>query len=241
MKKIFFFIFIISAFSANAQQLKKGINVDSLFEASIKDLPQNMRDTLKKEFASSSQQNRDFLLFMVTMPRTSKKLMIKNIDSNYNNIARLKQEYSKLVPRNYQVRIEFEPANPNFSIDESIDLTITKNFNGETSVVQDWQLKPGSEKLNEMLKSIHWNDSTLKEIKKLLHGANCISIENGKIPEIGFGRSGLGEYSYLIFDHELSAVEAKRYTDGCNHIFYKRNIVLKYDGGAAGPQCFPDR
>lgn len=90
-----------------------------------------------------------------------------------------------------------------------------------------------------MLKVVHWNAKTLTQIKKLLQKANCISIENGKITEIGFGRSGLGKYSYRIFDHELSSEEAKDYTDGCNNIFYKRNIVLEYRGGAIGPQCFP--
>lgn len=32
----------------------------------------------------------------------------------------------------------------------------------------------------------------------LLDSANCISITNGEPSEIGFARSGMGEYEYLI-------------------------------------------
>jgi len=236
---VFFFTIII--LSVNAQQLRQGINKDSLFDVSIKDLPQNLRDSLKRGFKSSSDQEKEFLLFIVTMPRTSKSLMIKNIDSNYANIERLKSEYSKVVPPNYEVQVEFEPANINFGIDESIDLRITKKINNESTVLQDWHLKYGSQRLKEMLEVIHWDDNTLKQIKALLKKANCISIKNGKITEIGFGRNGLGEYSYLIFNHQLSTSEVNLYYDGCNNIFYKRNIVLEYEGGAVGAQCFPEQ
>jgi hypothetical protein len=92
-----------------------------------------------------------------------------------------------------------------------------------------------------MLRSINWNDATLKIIKKLLIDANCISIENGEVFDIGFARSGLGLYSYLLFNTDLNADQIQRNNDGCNFIFYKKNIVLKYGGGAVGPQCFPDR
>ncbi len=241
MKQIIILSFSIIALSVNAQQLKKGINQDSLFKTSIKDLPQDLQDTLQKEFISSDEKNREFLLFVVTMPRSSKKLMIKNIDSNFSNVEHLKLEYSKLVPHNYKVRIEFEPANPSFGVNENINLRIMSEGKDDYNVKQDWHLEYNSEKLTKMLKIINWDSETLKKIKSMLHQANCISIENGDTAEIGFARSGLGEYSYLIFSHDLSKDEAKSYNNRCYYIFYKRNIVLKYDGGAAGPQCFPDR
>lgn len=240
--KTFLLTFLISiALFTNAQILKKGINKDSLFNASIKDLPQELRDSIRKEYVSSSDQGKEFLLFVATMPRSSKELLIKNIDLNYSNIAILRSEYLKLVPPNYIVDIEFEPANTNFGINESINLSITENIKDESNVIQDWNLELNSEKLTSMLNVIHWNRETLKKIKSLLQNAKCISIENREITEIGFARSGLGKYSYLIFNHNLSKEEAKRYNDGCNQIFYKDNIVLEYDGGAAGPQCFPDQ
>ncbi len=240
-KNIFLFSMLIIALSVNAQQLRKGINKDSLFNVSTKDLPQDMRDTLMKEYTSSTEQNKQFLLFVVTMPRSSKKLMIKNIDSNYANIANLKSEFLKLVPKNCRVGIEFEPANPNFGVNETINFTIEKDENGGSQTFQDWNLEYNSQKLNEMLKILHWDTTILKKIKMLINDANCISIKNLSTIEIGFARSGMGMYSYLILDHNLSKKEASHYDDGCRQIFYKQNIVLEYDGGAAGPQCFPDR
>lgn len=242
MKKnpLLLLIFIISL-SVNAQQLRKGINKDSLFNISIKDLPQDVRDTLTKNYISAPDNQKEYWLFIVTMPRSSKKLLEKNIDSNYTNIAKLKAEFVKLTPKNCKIRIEFEPANPNFGVNESIDLMIEKKENDESKVFQDWQLQYNSKKLNQMLKLIHWDNRILERIKLLLNKANCISIENGPTTEIGFARSGLGEYSYLLFDNNLSQEEAKHHNDGCGQIFYKQNIVLEYGGGAAGPQCFPDR
>lgn len=87
---------------------------------------------------------------------------------------------------------------------------------------------------------LKWTNATLTTIKKLLADAHCVSIENGQIAVIGFARSGLGKYSYLWFNTNLTAKQIKMYNDGCNSIFYKNNIVLEYEGGAAGAQCFPD-
>ena len=240
-KNLFFLLIFIVSFSVNAQQLKKGINKDSLFNVSTRNLPQDVRDTLMKEYTSATEQDKELLLFVVTMPRNSKKLMIKNIDSNYNNIANLKSEFLKLVPKNCRVGIEFEPANPNFGVNETINFIIEKDENGGSQTFQDWNLEYNSQKLNEMLKILHWDITILKKVKMLLDNANCISIKNLSTIEIGFARSGMGMYSYLMLDHNLSKEEASRYNDGCRQIFYKQNIVLEYDGGAAGPKCFPDR
>jgi len=87
---------------------------------------------------------------------------------------------------------------------------------------------------------LKWTNETLAIIKKLLSDANCVSIENGQITTIGFARSGMGKYSYLLFDNNLTAAQVKQYNDGCIYIYYKNNIVLEYGGGAVGPQCFPD-
>lgn len=91
-----------------------------------------------------------------------------------------------------------------------------------------------------MIKPLGWTNATLTKIKDLLINANCISIENGEMTTIGFARNGLGKYYFMLFENDLSAEEVKQYNDGCNFEFYRKNIVLRYGGGAAGPQCFPD-
>jgi hypothetical protein len=223
-----------------AQFFDKSINKDSLLQSIIKDLPVEKRDELLEQYNGGSAEAKDFLLFMFSMPRSSKQALIRNIDSNYDKIAYLKREYAKFVPKNYIVLIEFNPENKLTHEKESIDLRITHSENGGTQVFQDWRLDYNSDKLSKMLEMIHWDTKALTAIKKLLADAHCVSIENGEPATIGFARSGMGKYSYKLFDQDLTSGQFNQYNNGCNYIFYKRNIVLEYGGGAIGSQCFPD-
>jgi len=101
-------------------------------------------------------------------------------------------------------------------------------------------LTASSTKLDSMIKQLNWNGATLQRIKQSLAAAHCVSIENGDITIIGFARSGIGKYFYRLFKKDLTPDEIKHYNNGCTYIFYKKNIVLEYGGGAIGSQCFPD-
>lgn len=234
-------ILALYIFKVYAQEFNKEINKDSLLKKVIKYVPESRRPEFLKAYNSGSEQAKEGMLFFLSMPRSSKKELIANIKTNSDQINILKNQYAKLVPRNYIISIEFEPENKIVNTKESIDLKITALKNNETTVTQDWQLDPNSNKLKEMLALIGWDKETLKTVKKLLTNAHCISIENGKRTSIGFARSGLGMYSYVLFDRQLRDDQKQEYNDGCSYIFYKKNIVLEYEGGAAGPQCFPDR
>jgi hypothetical protein len=69
--------------------------------------------------------------------------------------------------------------------------------------------------------------------------AHCISIKSGNPVEVGFARSGMAKYDYLIFENHLTDTQMKRYNNGCEYIFYKDNIVLEHAIGAVGSPCFP--
>ncbi|MFC0518177.1 hypothetical protein ACFFGT_28440 [Mucilaginibacter angelicae] len=232
--------FILCICKVSGQQFNKSINKDSLFKTILKDIPEEKKKELLNAYNSGSEGTKEFLLVMYSLPKSSKKELIENIKANYDKITLLKTAYAKLVPPNYTVSIEFNPENIITSTKESIDLKITLLKGTEAIVNQEWNLDFNSDKLKEMLASIGWNKETVKNIKKLLAEAHCISIENGKVATIGFARSGLGKYSYLLFNSSLTADKAKQYNDGCSYIFYGKNIVLEYAGGAFGPQCFPD-
>ncbi|HTO14477.1 MAG TPA: hypothetical protein VLZ83_01840 [Edaphocola sp.] len=225
-----------------SQAFNKNIDKDTYLSEILKNIPEEKRDALKKQYEEGDEQSKEFLLFMFSMPRSSKKELVENYENNSKEIITLKKRYSKLVPDSLIVSIEFNAVNKLIRTSESIDLKIyRKNPNGQPTVVkQEWKLESTSEKLNEMLTILSWNHNTLKEIKKILDAANCISIENGNITTIGFARSGMGKYSYKVFDKALSANAIDEYNDGCTFIFYKDNIVLEYGGGAIGSQCFPD-
>ena len=254
-KMILILIFLISISTLKAQDysFRKNINKDSLFDASVNKLPQNMREKYIKEFKDGDEKSKEFLLFIISMPESSKKELIANFEKKKNEIQNLKNEYSKLIPKNHVIEIEFESESKILNIPEQITIKIYKNqSNTEKSknrsvvekndklelVSQHWNLKPDSKELDEILKTLNWTNQTLTQIKTLLKEANCISIENGKVTTIGFARSGMGLYSYKIFETILTLKQKTEYNNGCEYIYYKDNIVLEYGGGAFGPQCF---
>ncbi len=234
------YILVLSVCAVRAQHFNPSINKDSLLQSLLKDKPAENRDKLLQMYNAANEQGKEFLLFMMCMPTSSKKALIANIDSNDEKIKYLKTEYAKLVPANFTVLIEFNPEDKLNNTAESIDVKIEQIENHETKFFQDWNLAYGSDTLAKMIKRINWDRKTLARIKKLLADAHCVSIYNGPIATIGFARSGMGKYSYKIFDQDLTSEQIKEYNNGCTYIFYKRNIVLEYGGGAIGPQCFPD-
>jgi hypothetical protein len=223
-----------------AQTFNKSLNKDSVLQSLLKDIPEEKREQFLEQYRTGSDQTKEFLLFVLSMPRSSKKELIRNIDSNYDKIDHLKTEYAKLVPDNYTIMIEFEPEDNLVNTKESIDLRITFDDHKESKVYQDWNLPFNSDKLDKMLAIVGWSNKTLTIIKKLLTDAHCVSIENGEIGEIGFSRSGMGKYFYMLFDKDLTSKELKYYNNGCNYIYYKDRIVLEYGIGAVGSPCFPD-
>jgi hypothetical protein len=226
--------------SVCGQEFNKSLNKDSLLLTIVKDLPENKKSELLKMYNEGDAQTKEFFLIMFSMPKSSKKELISNIDSNFDKINFLKTAYLNLVPKGYIVSIEFNPSNKIALTKETIDLKIEHKYNNQTEVKQDWQLEYNSEKLAQMIKPLDWTNETLTTIKKLLADANCVSIENGDITQIGFARSGMGKYFFKLFDNDLTNEQIKYYNNGCTYIFYKKNIVLEYGGGAIGSQCFPD-
>ena len=212
-----------------------------------------MRQEYIKTFKEGDEQAKEFLLFMISMPRSSKRELIRNYEARRSEILRLKEEYQKYIPKNYIVDLEFEPESKILTIGEEITIKVYKidsaadesHVNKEIQrndnlkvVSQNWNLKPGSKRLEQVLISIGWTNQTLIEIKQLLYNANCVSIKNGIVTTIGFARSGMGKYSYKILENFLTQKQKDEHNNGCEYIYYKDNVVLEYGGGAVGPQCF---
>ncbi|KUJ49931.1 hypothetical protein [Chryseobacterium sp. JAH] len=255
MKQIALILAIFySAINLNAQNIKfrENIDKDSLFNVAVQKLPIEMRGDFTKTYKSGNEQEKEFLLFMTLMPESNKQELIANFENKKTEIQRLKTEFQKLVPKNYVVDIEFKPESKILTVSEEITIKIYKVKKKEEKeyadeiersddlkvISQNWNLKPNSNELGKIIKSIGWTNQTLDKIKKLLNDANCISIENGKITTIGFARSGMGKYYYKIFEKPLSEKSKTEYNNNCQYIFYKDNIVLEYGGGAIGSQCF---
>jgi len=238
-----------SVLNLNAQQIKfrENINKDSLFNVSAQKVPVEMREDFTKKYKDGNEEEKEFLLFMISMPESSKKELIQNFENKKSEIEKLKNEYTQLTPKDYNVEIEFKPRSEILTIEEEITIKIYNSKiggdklpkrNGLQVESNNWNLKPNSNELANVLKYLNWTNETLLNIKNLLKDADCISIENGINTKIGFARGGMGLYSYLIFNNNLSLKQIGEYNNGCEYIFYKENIVLQFGGGAIGPQCF---
>jgi hypothetical protein len=237
MKQFFCFIaFTICTTAVYSQRLDPKYNRDSLFNALVMKLPEPKRQQYKEGYITSGVKDKDFYIYILNMPVSSKDALVNNISRKKAKINELVKSYNALVPKGYSVFIEFNPEDKLFSIPASIDLHITQG--AETDTGND--LPYGSAELNKKLATVGWNTQTLDAIKKLLANAGCISIENNEVTIVGFARSGMGKYGFLVFPKVLNNKEITEYNDGCHYIYHENNLVLTYGGGAVGPDCFPD-
>ncbi len=229
----FCFVFI----TANSQGLRKHINRDSLFQVIINKMPEEIRANVVSMYKDASEREKEFVILLFADGTSSKEELISNIDSNFADINKLKAGYESLVPKDLEVYIEISPRSDIFEKEEDFDISITRK-NEIVPIFQEWSMGHGSKELVQAMNILGWTNTTIDSIRVLLRNANTISIENGAITTIGFARSGLGKYSFKLFEKDLTPAEMKTYNNGCQYIFYKNNIVLEYGGGAAGPQCF---
>jgi len=227
---------------------KFNVENDLLLKKLLVTLPQKMHKDFIEEYSKMSPEQRKSTLelmdFFTSMPTSSIKELIENIDTNYSDIIALKTYFQSMVPPDYSIYIEFKKPEKILNLDESIDFWVfqkDKKTNDNKTVFQEWNVEIKSTKLDSLLNLTTLKRKDLLELKKYLDKANCISVSNRDKFEVGFARSGMGKYSYLIFDKPLTKVEKEKYNNGCEYIYYKNNIVLEYGGGAIGSQCFPDR
>lgn len=159
-----------------------------------------------------------------------------NFKKKETEIVELKKYFNAIVPKNRFVEIEFENDNTlsRFGI-EVLDST-TGDF--KKPMFLEWDLKTNTGRMDSIIRPLGWTRETLKTIKEKLDAANCIEIESGEPTKIGFKRSGMGMYSFNVFDKPIQDSLIRNYNDSCTYILVNNKLVLEYAGGAAGNQCF---
>jgi len=240
MKHGIFLIVLLFSFAviAKSQQSANAYN-DSMLTMLLKGIPKSKQEAFKKTYNAMPDDNKR-IYEAFALPISSKKELISNIDSSYNNIEEAIKYFTEITGAGFDLYIEFNPPQKILHKGESVDFWCsTIDSSGSAPLFQEWNLELTSSKLDSLLQQVNWDRMKLTKLKAALQKANCISIKNGSPIEVGFARSGMGKYSYLIFEKDLNATQIKQYNDGCSYIFYKNNIVLEYGGGAVGSQCFP--
>ncbi|MFZ6666206.1 hypothetical protein [Peijinzhouia sedimentorum] len=165
-----------------------------------------------------------------TGPSYDKNDLIENYEARTDEILDVKNYYKSILPDGAIVLIEFDN-------DKELGIFHVK---ADSIYQSNWNLKIKLSKVDSLLTELNWTTKELTTLKEKLDNANCISISGKNPVVIGWQRSGMGKFSYNIFDSDLEKDKIEEYNDGCTYIFYKDNIVLEYGGGAIGPQCFPE-
>ena len=160
----------------------------------------------------------------------SKEELIDNYKNKEKEIYEVKKYISTIVPADKSVEIEFD-GNRKFFI---------FHLGGNGNYDSNWDLGVDTKKTDTLLQKLGWTRETLTILKVKLDNANCISVASGNPCNIGWQRSGMGKYSYNIFDTPIPDSLAKTYNDSCQYILYNNKLALEYGGGAIGPQCFPN-
>ena len=117
-------LLLINMIFVKSQKFNSKIDKDSLFSKVLSSVPTEKIDEIKRAYEEGSDMDKDFLLFMLSMPTSSKEDLIRNFEQKNSEIINLKSEYKKIIPNNYIVEIEFNPENKIFNQPESIDLKI---------------------------------------------------------------------------------------------------------------------
>lgn len=177
--------------------------------------------------------------------------LARNYDDNKQEILELKKFYNDLVPVGFLVRVRFDSK-------DKIDLFVYEPSETEGKrdlLFQQWNLniknytpelerseydKKYNGKTNsfeEVKERLNWTNGTFEELFRKLKAVNCIGITNSNPTEIEYGFRGMGVYSYLIFDDNLTIEKQVEYNDDCTMKFYKDNIVFIYGSGAFGSLC----
>lgn len=159
----------------------------------------------------------------------NKKDLVENYEERKEEILDAKNYFKSILPNGASVEIEFDNNKELGIFHVKVDSINQRN----------WNLKIKSPKVDSLLTELNWSTKELKILKEKLDKANCISIAGKEPVVIGWQRNGMGIFSYVVFDQNLSDDKIEDYNDGCTNIFYKDNIVLEYVGGAIGMQCFP--
>jgi hypothetical protein len=158
----------------------------------------------------------------------------QQFEKNKKEIYELRRYFIEIVPKKKFVEIEFKNENTlfRFGIKELDSLA------GDRPMFLEWHLKTNTARMDSIIQTLGWTKETLKTLKYKLDKADCIQIESGNPVKIGFKRSGMGMYSFNVFDKPIPDSLRANYNDSCIYIFVNDRLVLEYSGGAIGNQCF---
>lgn len=152
-------------------------------------------------------------------------------------ILQVRERFTEMLPDTLELYIEFKR---NGRMDFWLAAVDTAQ-NKRSVLVQDSRVSPTDSVVVAGLEHLAWSQGHLDELRTMLQAAGGISVARwwGDYVAVGYKRSGLGKYSYAVFDRSISTGE--QYNDGCTYLRLEDAVALEYGGGAIGSQCMPQR
>lgn len=179
-----------------------------------------------------------FAILFAAMGMFDRDYSISELKENYlkrqKEISELRMYFKSVIPPNKYIEIEFTSDSKISRFGVYLDDSISNN----DSDFLDWNLEVGSSKVDSLIQTIGWTRATLTQIKRKLDKANCIGIGGDDPSKINFKRSGMGMYSFVVFDNPIPDSLIPIYNDSSTYILVNRHLVLEYGGGVFGPQTF---
>ena len=175
-------------------------------------------------------------IFMAFPSSNEKDYSVTDLVTNFNNkkqeIYELKRYFREIVPQNRVVEIEFKDNNTlsRFGFQSTDEHFIP--------IFLEWDLKIDAFRTDSIIRTLGWTRETLKTLKEKLDNADCIQIESGEPTKIGFKRFLMGMYFFNVFDEPIPDSLRSHYNDSCMYIYANNKLVLEFQGGTIGNQCF---
>lgn len=128
-------------------------------------------------------------------------------DKNYS-VSELKEEYYSNEKEIDELILYFNTIKPKdkivsieFKDDEIIGRLAIQNNGAGKKFFQSWNFNKDVLITPNIKNMLGWDLETIEILKEKLDNADCISIEDGEPIKIGFKRSGMGMYSFDVFQN----------------------------------------
>jgi hypothetical protein len=236
--KIKLLLFCLISFSMHAQSLIPSVSRDSLFKSLITRFNATQQEEFNREYSATPPgKEQDLLLYVMSLPQGSKKIMEDNLAANQTFFNQLVHRFTAMIPQEHSVSVTFHAENALFNLPERIDISIYGPIPGTD--LESPALAPGSKQLAAVLQRLGWAQQDLDKLKEALKKAGCTGIQNGFAGfDITFTSNHKERYSYIVFNKDVSPTAVKEYVSDCTSIQYNNSIVLQYTG-STGTECFP--
>lgn len=177
------------------------------------------------------------LLDSPLFPKITKRTISKHFDANEIQINQLVSDFREsLKDKNMFVEVEIYEDKTLHSIHIiKGGIEYGAKFPNSDSLV-----------LDSILNILEWSKSDLRNLTNQIYGAGCISVSNSIPAEVSVHRTSIeSRFNYLIFYMDLSLPKhadlREQFDNNCNYIYYRDNIVFKFEPSLLSSDCFPER